>query len=494
MAGSRKKGTRRLAAVTAGICIVAGAEFALRVFNVAPPGVPVRELFWRPSPVFERAGDTYRTTEKSARYVLAQSFPAQKPAGTVRVFVAGGSTAMGFPLEGVFGPTRLIMAGLDVIDPGRPREVINAAGFGYASYRVAHVVEEILDYEPDAVVVMTGHNEFLEWRFDVEETGLREMVSKLATYRALSGLVSALRKEADEVRWEAHEPSVLERELVLKEFSADIRRMAKACNDHGVVLILVSCPSNVSGFRPYGSSNVSESEQVSIDRQVRAGKSEAALKRLSALEDEYPDDAWIKFEKARSLLPLDSGPVPVRRVQRELEFIRLARDLFFEARDLDPMPVRAAGDFNEAIRRTAEFYQVELAAADRIFASTYEAAGGPGDQAFFDHCHPDDTGQALLALSVLDALAGSGVFGSPVYSRDQVGERFERIKSTIKDEQWADSYYKVGYEAGANMDRVHRGFRYAQKAKKLDITHDKAWKLAERLAPLVDQRRELIGD
>ena len=35
---------------------------------------------------------------------------------------------------------------------------------------------------------------------------------------------------------------------------------------------------------------------------------------------------------------------------------------------------------------------------------------------------------------------------------------------------------------------------YAQKAKKLDITHDKAWKLVERLAALVDQRYELIGD
>jgi lysophospholipase L1-like esterase len=473
---------------------MAGAEAALRLFNVAPPGVPARELFWRPSPVFERAGDSYRTTEKSARYILAQSFPAIKPAGTVRVFVAGGSTAMGFPLEGIFGPTQLIPAGLDAIDSGRQNEVINAAGFGYASYRVAHVVEEILDYEPDAVVVMTGHNEFLEWRFDRKETGVREKLSGLAAYRALAGLVSALKKEADEVRWEAHQPSGLERELVFEEFSADLRRMAKACNDRGVKLILVTCPSNLSGFRPYGPSDVSGSAQASIDGQIRAGKSEVALKKLSALEDEYSEDAWIKFEKARSILPLDSGPVPVRRVRQELEFFRLARDLFIEARDLDPIPVRAAQDFNEAIRKTAEFYEVELADADRIFASTYEAAGGPGGQVFFDHCHPDDTGQALLALSVLDALAGSGVFGSPVYNRRRVGERFDRIKSAIEDEQWADAYYKVGYEAGANMDRVHRGLRYARKAKKLDITHEKAWKLVERLAPLAEQRYELIGD
>ena len=49
-------------------------------------------------------------------------------------------------------------------DPSRRWEVINAGGISYASYREAKLVEEIARYQPDLVLVYSGHNEFLEER------------------------------------------------------------------------------------------------------------------------------------------------------------------------------------------------------------------------------------------------------------------------------------------------------------------------------------------
>ena len=43
-------------------------------------------------------------------------------------------------------------------------EVINAGGICYASYRLLDLVDECLNYEPDLIIVMCGHNEFLEPR------------------------------------------------------------------------------------------------------------------------------------------------------------------------------------------------------------------------------------------------------------------------------------------------------------------------------------------
>ena len=49
-------------------------------------------------------------------------------------------------------------------DPARSYQVINCGGVSYASYRLAPLVKEVLHYQPDLVILATGHNEFLEDR------------------------------------------------------------------------------------------------------------------------------------------------------------------------------------------------------------------------------------------------------------------------------------------------------------------------------------------
>ncbi|MFW6168867.1 MAG: hypothetical protein ACODAD_00150 [Planctomycetota bacterium] len=53
---------------------------------------------------------------------------------------------------------------LPVAHPSRRWEVVNAGGVGYASYRVAKLMEELVRYEPDLFIIYSGHNEFLKRR------------------------------------------------------------------------------------------------------------------------------------------------------------------------------------------------------------------------------------------------------------------------------------------------------------------------------------------
>ena len=85
---------------------------------------------------------------------------------------------------------------LPVADPNQKWELINAGGISYASYRVAALTEELVEYEPDVLIVYCGQNEFLERRtysgiIDMPESvrGLGAILSRTRIYSGISRLV-----------------------------------------------------------------------------------------------------------------------------------------------------------------------------------------------------------------------------------------------------------------------------------------------------------------
>jgi len=86
-----------------------------------------------------------------------------KPRDTFRVFAFGGSTTMGlgFPHNGSFA--RWLERMLAASYPGRKVEVVNMGRVGYATDQDKELVREVLEKgEPDLLVELTGHNEFLD--------------------------------------------------------------------------------------------------------------------------------------------------------------------------------------------------------------------------------------------------------------------------------------------------------------------------------------------
>ncbi len=76
----------------------------------------------------------------------------------------GGSTTYGHPYWDATSFAGWLRQYLPVVDPEHNWEVINAGGISYASYRVAALMEELSQYEPDIFIVYSVHNEFLERR------------------------------------------------------------------------------------------------------------------------------------------------------------------------------------------------------------------------------------------------------------------------------------------------------------------------------------------
>ena len=112
------------------------------------------------------AGSDGRMATASNKLALfnPQSFDRRKKPGTYRIFTLGGSTTYGRPFDDGTSFTGWLRTYLETLDPERSWEVVNAGGISYASYRVATLMEELVEHEPDLFVIYSGNNEFLEKR------------------------------------------------------------------------------------------------------------------------------------------------------------------------------------------------------------------------------------------------------------------------------------------------------------------------------------------
>jgi hypothetical protein len=155
------------------------------------------ESFVRHRPVFEADGPLLRTSPARTRFFHDQSFPRVKPPGTFRFFAVGGSITRGTELANPIGDcfTALLGRRLAGPDGSRKVEAINLGGFAYGSYRLTGIVEEVLGYSPDLVIVMCGSNEFLEPRHYADlwnprgsrlSSRLRALFNSAATWRRAS--------------------------------------------------------------------------------------------------------------------------------------------------------------------------------------------------------------------------------------------------------------------------------------------------------------------
>ncbi len=92
-----------------------------------------------------------------------------KPAGTYRIFLLGGSAAHGistaapYPLVHIYMNQTIdfyLEKMLEKRHPGKKFEVINAAVTGYQVFQhTAYILSELIDYDPDLVIFMDGAND-----------------------------------------------------------------------------------------------------------------------------------------------------------------------------------------------------------------------------------------------------------------------------------------------------------------------------------------------
>lgn len=430
-----------LLAVIEIVCRVAGVgELALEDPALADdPFVGFHEI----RPLFERneSGDRFEIPAARLKFFAPESFPAVKEPGTFRIFVLGGSTVQGRPFSIETSFTTWLENGLNTTAPERSWEVVNCGGISYASYRLVPVLDECLGYDPDLIVLCTGHNEFLE---DRTYGHVRDSSPAVATaYRAFSRLRSFQLLRATLIRSSAAPPAQLTaevdamldyeegtaayhrddgwREGIVNHFRVSIARMIATCQSAKVPLVIVSPPVNLRSCPPFKSQHrdgLSASdlrrweERVTVARShLRAApqKSVAALREALALDDQM---ASLWFE--------------LGMCQQSLGQFEPARESFLRAKELDVCPLRMLESMRADLSRLADESAIPLLDAHRLLErqARYSALG---DDWLFDHVHPSFAGHREIAIALIGLLEQHEIVDPVAGWREQIASLNELL-------------------------------------------------------------------
>jgi len=180
-------------------------------------------------------------------FMVSFPFPAKKAPGTIRIFIAGESFAMGSPYltqnsrtpEGGDLPGWLEAIMKDRF-PSMRFEVICAAAGAQNSARVLAIVESLVRLEPDIIVTATGNNEGF-----VPVTSLNENLHLWILYRLMKKTLLHFPEFSERPLFSPQDPN---NERLRKYFQDNIRGIDKATRQHGVRLVLCTMPINLKFY------------------------------------------------------------------------------------------------------------------------------------------------------------------------------------------------------------------------------------------------------
>lgn len=402
-----------------------GARAIERVREVvlpAPNGETAFAVLAHPVPAFERGEEDGREVYRRTRdhwIPPRQTFLADKPEGGIRVFSLGGSAALGWPHGDAGSYARLLERKLARLYPQRSVEVINAAGNTYASYRVRGVFDEIVEYEPDAILLWTGNNEFFEdlaygmvrppwpWRHSALARLLHEISGRAEAGKAVVEVASYV--EADLTasrigtafgRRSRLRSDPAQYEKVVAHYRDNLTTMAREARRRGIPLVLVDVPVNLKDWRPNASFHregiTPEEEQRFLEayrdgwlalEAGRAAQAARAFERALAIDDRHAETHYLH---GRALL----------RTGRREE----ARAAFEKSLATDACPFRDVPRFAEVRREVAERFDLPLVDAPGVLAKL-AGDGIPGLDVLVDYVHPTVASNERIAQEVLATLA-----------------------------------------------------------------------------------------
>jgi lysophospholipase L1-like esterase len=366
------------------------------------------------SPLFVKSATTRRweISESRLDFFRPATFAVEKPANLRRIFVLGGSTVQGRPYETETAFAKWLELRLTAASPGQAFEVVNCGGVSYASYRIALILEEVLQHEPDLIVLYTGHNEFLEERsYDTlraESAWNRGMARRLHLVRMISDRLSGRPRGrqtltpdlqtrldlVDGMKRYVRDPAW--RSGVVEHFGITLERMINACHAAGVPLLLCVPASDMVRTPPF---KTLPAPGLDAESRTRFQKhwDEARDPRAS-------DDQRVKACEA--CLAIDPQHAGAHFVAATLHWHRRlatkARLHFVAARDHDVCPLRATTPIIDRILEIADRHGIAPVRCDRLFDQSDSLLrpipdGISDPQRFVDHVHPTIAGHQQIA-------------------------------------------------------------------------------------------------
>ena len=353
---------------------------------------------------------------------LQNTFAAERSDDRLRVFVLGGSAAMGFPHKN-HGVDRLLAAQLRSLFPNRDVEVVNTAMTSVNSHVVYQVAQTLPFESADVAVILMGNNEVVGPYGP--GTFNQNFLSSLSAIRALQALkrtrlwqlldsslaeVQSSDAKAD-LEWQGMQMFVdngvaeddPRMSAVYEHFEDNLRDIVDTLHAKGMHVVLSTVPVNLRQSAPF----------LSIGRDDLSASDEAKLAALrERAEAQALNGRWREAQDLwQQAIALDAGHADSHfQLATSLENLgefALARSHYERALDLDGLRFRADTRINAIIERVAREYDssnVSFVNSSKGFDRA-SAPYAPGWDLLVEHVHYDFSGNAVLARIFARAIA-----------------------------------------------------------------------------------------
>ncbi len=320
------------------------------------------------------ASKKYFITQENATIGNQEPFLKEKPAGVVRIFVLGESTTVGYPYLHNGSFHRWLQYRLLHSLPETQFEIINLSLTAVNSYTVRGFAEDVADYQPDAVLIYTGHNEY----YGAMGVG---STSQLGGNVKLVRILLALR-ESRLVQW-------------LYRTVAWVRTSGAKVDVRENLMKRMAAEQQI----PY-KSEVYEQGIAQFEQNM-----DATLRQLDGLNIPVFVGSLVSNEKdLKPFISAKGGATTSAQAQFELAQTTLksgdtlqARQLFIRAKELDLLRFRAPERMNEILTKLTDAYaNVHRVAVRETFIKNSKH-GIVGAETMLEHVHPNFYGYALMS-------------------------------------------------------------------------------------------------
>ena len=360
-----------------------------------------------------------------------EHFLVSKPPGTFRIFCLGGSTTIGYPYwyNGAF--SSFLRDRLKSIFPDHSVEIVNVGMTATNSYTVLDLSEDVMDCEPDLLIVYDGHNEFYgalgvasneygtptRWM-----TLLRLRALHLRTFQLLESGVSKLLSILGKTPVDySRRVTMMEHvargrnvpygsDAYLKGFDAfqqNLQELADRCQDKRIPLFLITQVSNLRDQSPFISNN-----SPGIPQQQRAQFQQLYTNGVQLQSQGLRDSAIALF---RSATALDSLYADAHyRLAQCLDAEDRKPEAYPEyilARDYDELRFRTDSKFNNLIRSMEDHEHCFVVDIEAVFKSLSQDSL-IGRNFIIEHLHPNARGHFLIAKECARLMRDRGLVAS----------------------------------------------------------------------------------
>jgi lysophospholipase L1-like esterase len=343
------------------------------------------------------ASKKYFTDQGNATTGNREPFRKVKEAGSLRIFVLGESTTIGYPYFHNGSFHRWLQYRLMRSFPGKKLEIVNLSLTAVNSYTILGFAREAVRYEPDAILIYAGHNEYYgalgvgstnrlggsPWLINtlLRLRQLRFVQLFTQVYGRIARYFSTGTSKSGKTRMEL---MVADQQIAygsplftrgIRQFETNMDETLNIFHRHGIPVFFSNLVSNLKDQRPF----------ISVPASGNAPASPAAPDTANALYDyALGGQAWGRGDFAA------------------------AKQDYTRAKDMDALRFRAPEDLNDIIARLCRKYDNTHLVDTRAAFEASSDHGIIGKSLLLEHVHPNLVGYALMSDAFYRSLQQQG--------------------------------------------------------------------------------------